>query len=122
MPIRFHVDEILVENRERRIAELERQLEEMRETVERLSAVFDVDEDNRLTIQASGIEIEADADLTLRAGANLELAAGATLDVTASTQNNNVPIATFSSIVRCDTIIATTVNGTTYTPGAGNVW
>jgi hypothetical protein len=31
-------------------------------------------------------------------------------------------MSTFSGIVQCDTIIATTVVGTTYTPGAGNVW
>jgi len=28
----------------------------------------------------------------------------------------------FSGVVQCDTLIATTVVGTTYTPGAGNIW
>ncbi len=27
-----------------------------------------------------------------------------------------------SGIVQCDTLIANTVSGTTYTPGAGNIW
>ena len=75
MPIRFIVAERLVADRDTRIAELERQVEEMRETIERLSAIFTVDDDERLTIRASGIEIEAGNDLTLQVGANLELTA-----------------------------------------------
>jgi hypothetical protein len=31
-------------------------------------------------------------------------------------------MATFSGVVQCQTLIATTVVGTSYTPGAGNVW
>jgi len=32
------------------------------------------------------------------------------------------PQATFSGIVKCETLITTTVIATNYTPGAGNVW
>lgn len=31
-------------------------------------------------------------------------------------------MAEFSGVIKCDTIIANTVNGSTYTPGAGNVY
>jgi hypothetical protein len=31
-------------------------------------------------------------------------------------------MSTFSGVVKCDTLIATTVISSTYTPGAGNIW
>jgi hypothetical protein len=34
----------------------------------------------------------------------------------------NAAMAQFSGVVQCSTLIATTVVGTNYTPGAGNVW
>jgi hypothetical protein len=44
------------------------------------------------------------------------------VNVTAPQVSVSAAMSTFSGIVQCDTIIATTVVGTTYTPGAGNVW
>jgi hypothetical protein len=34
----------------------------------------------------------------------------------------NAATSTFSGVVQCDTMIASTVVGTSYTPGAGNIW
>ena len=34
----------------------------------------------------------------------------------------DAPMAQFSGVVKCETLIATTVVGTSYTPGAGNIW
>jgi uncharacterized protein involved in type VI secretion and phage assembly len=69
---------------------------------------------NSIKLEASGITINASAKVTLNAGA--------TVDVSAGMVNVNAGMSKFSGVVQCDTIIATTVVGTTYTPGAGNIW
>jgi uncharacterized protein involved in type VI secretion and phage assembly len=69
---------------------------------------------NSIKMEASGITINASAKVTINAGA--------TVDVSAGMVNVNAGMSKFSGVVQCDTIIATTVVGTTYTPGAGNIW
>ena len=44
------------------------------------------------------------------------------LEINAATVTVNAPTATFSGVIKTDTLIANTVVATTYTPGAGNVW
>ncbi len=69
---------------------------------------------NSIKMEASGITINAAAKVTINAGA--------TVDVSASMVNVTAAMSKFSGTVKCDTLIATTVVGTTYTPGAGNIW
>jgi uncharacterized protein involved in type VI secretion and phage assembly len=69
---------------------------------------------NSLKLQTTGITIDAAAKVTINAGAQVEISAGM-VNVTAG-------MSRFSGAVQCDTLIATTVVGTTYTPGAGNIW
>jgi uncharacterized protein involved in type VI secretion and phage assembly len=69
---------------------------------------------NSIKMEASGITINASAKVTINAGA--------TVDVSASMVNVSAGMSKFSGAVQCDTLIATTVVGTTYTPGAGNIW
>jgi hypothetical protein len=121
MPVRFIIDELVAIDRENRIAELERQVQELTETLGRLTDALSVDEENQLTIRATGIEIESDADLKIEAAGNLEISAGGNLDVSAAAQTSSVAMARFSGIIQCETITATTVIGSNYTPGAGNV-
>ena len=44
------------------------------------------------------------------------------VNVSAGMVNVDSAMSSFSGVVKCDTLIATTVVATTYTPGAGNVW
>ena len=69
---------------------------------------------NSIKMETSGITINASAKVTINAGA--------TVDVSAGMVNVNAGMSKFSGVVQCDTFIATTVVGTTYTPGAGNIW
>ena len=69
---------------------------------------------NSFKMEASGITINASAKVTINAGA--------TVDVSASMVNVTAGMSKFSGVGQCDTLIATTVVGTTYTPGAGNIW
>ena len=44
------------------------------------------------------------------------------VEVSAGMVKVDAGMSKFSGVVKCDTLIATTVVGSTYTPGAGNVW
>ncbi|WP_270938359.1 phage baseplate assembly protein V [Falsiroseomonas oryzae] len=69
----------------------------------------------KLKMDAAGnVEITANARVTVNAPAQLSVSAGM-VQVDAG-------ISRFSGVVQCDTLIATSVVGTSYTPGAGNVW
>jgi uncharacterized protein involved in type VI secretion and phage assembly len=69
---------------------------------------------NSIKMEPSGITVNAAAKVTITAGAQVEVNAGM---VTV-----NAAMSKFSGVVQCDTMIATTVVGTSYTPGAGNIW
>lgn len=61
----------------------------------------------------SGIEVRTSGSVTVDAS---------TVTVNASTVTVNASMSRFSGVVQADTLIATSVVGTTYTPGAGNIW
>lgn len=69
---------------------------------------------NTITMDSSGI--------TITAAAQVKISAGATVQVDASQVTVNAGMAQFSGVVQCQTLIATSVVGTSYTPGAGNIW
>ena len=69
---------------------------------------------NSMKMETSGITINAAAKVTITAGGQVAVSAGL-VQVDAG-------MSRFSGVVQCDTLIATTVVGTTYTPGAGNIW
>lgn len=66
-------------------------------------------------IDTSGVTINAPTG-------TVQITAASGVDITAPQVSVSAAMSTFSGIVQCDTMIATTVVGTTYTPGAGNVW
>lgn len=69
---------------------------------------------NSIKLEPSGITVNAAAKVTVTAGAQVE--------VNAAQVTVNAAMSNFNGVIRCDTIIATTVVGTSYTPGAGNIW
>lgn len=68
---------------------------------------------NSVTLDASGITINAASDLTVNA---------ATATVSAATLTVNAGISTFSGVVQADTVVTNSVISSSYTPGAGNIW
>jgi hypothetical protein len=60
-----------------------------------------------------GIEVRSSGSVTVDAG---------TVTINASTVTVNASMSRFSGVVQADTVIATSVVGTSYTPGAGNIW
>lgn len=68
---------------------------------------------NSVKLEPSGITITAAAKVTVNAPQ---------VDVSAGMVKVDAAIAKFSGIVKCETLIATSVVSTSYTPGAGNIW
>jgi uncharacterized protein involved in type VI secretion and phage assembly len=66
-----------------------------------------------ITMESGGITLKTGATVTVQ---------GTRLDVTAGTVSVNSAMSTFSGMVKCDVMQATTVIASTYTPGAGNIW
>ncbi len=62
---------------------------------------------------ASGVTVTTSGKLSLTAQS---------VDISAATVNVNAAMSTFCGVVKADTVIAGSVVGTSYTPGAGNIW
>ncbi len=66
-------------------------------------------------IDSNGVTINAPT-------AQVQVTAATSMTINAPQLSVNAATATFSGIVQCQVMQATTVVATTYTPGAGNVW
>lgn len=60
--------------------------------------------------------------ITMNAAGQVKINANSTADITASVLNVHAPMAVFDGVVKCTTLIATSVVSSSYTPGAGNIW
>jgi uncharacterized protein involved in type VI secretion and phage assembly len=68
---------------------------------------------NSITLDTQGIAIQAASKVKVTAGQ---------VEVSAGMVKVDAGLAKFSGVVQCSTLIATSVVGTSYTPGAGNIW
>jgi uncharacterized protein involved in type VI secretion and phage assembly len=68
---------------------------------------------NSLEMAPSGVTLTAASALTISA---------ATLSIDCGSASVNSAMWTYSGVIQCSTIIANAVVGSSYTPGAGNVW
>ena len=68
-----------------------------------------------IKIDASGVAINAPTG-------TVSVTAASEVDITAPSLSVSAAMSSFSGIVQCQVLQATTVVATTYTPGAGNVW
>jgi uncharacterized protein involved in type VI secretion and phage assembly len=68
---------------------------------------------NSVTLATAGITVTASAKVTVNAS---------TVEINAGMVTVNAGMSKFSGVVQCDTIIANSVVGASYTPGAGNIW
>ncbi|HMV65923.1 MAG TPA: phage baseplate assembly protein V [Myxococcota bacterium] len=69
--------------------------------------------DSKVEITPGNILIQSSGTVKVQAS---------TVQVDAGSVTVNAAMSRFNGVVQADTLIATTVVGTTYTPGAGNVW
>lgn len=75
-------------------------------------AVIDV-QGTKITVTNTKVEIQASASVEVTAGE---------VKVTAGMVTIDAGMVKCSGVVKCETLIATSVVGTSYTPGAGNIW
>ena len=68
---------------------------------------------NTVTMETSGVTIQAAAKVTVQASQ---------VEVSAGMVTVNAGMSRFSGVVQCDTLISNSVISAAYTPGAGNVW
>ena len=68
---------------------------------------------NSVELAAAGVTVIAAAKVSVQA---------ATVEVTAGSVTVDSALARFSGVVQCNTLMATSVVSSSYTPGAGNVW
>lgn len=80
------------------------------------------DSGDTCTVTVGSTTIQATTTgVTITTSATIELKTS-TLTVDASSVTVNAAMSKFSGVVQCDTMIANAVVGTSYTPGAGNIW
>jgi uncharacterized protein involved in type VI secretion and phage assembly len=68
---------------------------------------------NEIELSNTGIKVNASAKVEVNAS---------TVDISAGLISVNAGMSNFSGVVKCDTLIANSVVGASYTPGAGNIW
>jgi hypothetical protein len=123
----------------------EQQLEEalaritlLEERLARLEETISVNTDGSVEITAEGqLRLVASNNLLLEAGANyielgitgVDVKSASTLNLETSTLNTqaamvrtNAAMHESSGVLRCETLITTSVVASSYSPGAGNVW
>lgn len=66
-----------------------------------------------ITIDDAGVKIQTSGKLD---------ATASSVQVSAATVKVDAAMSTFSGVVKCDVLIASSVVSSSYTPGAGNVW
>ncbi len=77
------------------------------------SITLDTGAGTTITADTSGVSINTSSTVSLQASS---------ATVSAGTVSVDSAMTTFSGVVQCQTLIATSVVSTSYTPGAGNVW
>lgn len=68
---------------------------------------------NSVKLESSGVTVRSAGTVTLE---------GSTVKISAGSVTVDAGMSTFNGVVKADTVIATSVVGTSYTPGAGNIW
>jgi uncharacterized protein involved in type VI secretion and phage assembly len=74
-----------------------------------------------LSVMDSTVVTLESAKVTIRTGGTVKVEASQ-VEVSAGMVKVDAAMSTFSGIVKCDVLQASTVVAATYTPGAGNVW
>jgi uncharacterized protein involved in type VI secretion and phage assembly len=75
----------------------------------------------KVEIEAAGATVTVAGGVSVATGGKVQVQASQ-VEVTAGQVSVDAAMSSFSGVVRCDVLQATTVIATTYTPGAGNVW
>jgi uncharacterized protein involved in type VI secretion and phage assembly len=68
---------------------------------------------NSVTLDSAGVTVETSGTITMQ---------GSSLSISAGSVSVDAGMSQFSGTARCDTLLGNAVVGSSYTPGAGNIW
>ncbi|MEM7051214.1 MAG: phage baseplate assembly protein V [Acidobacteriota bacterium] len=68
---------------------------------------------NAVTLESAGVTVQAASKVNVQAG---------TVEINAGMVTVNAGMSKFNGVVQADVVISNSVIGTSYTPGAGNIW
>ncbi len=87
-----------------------------------VTLALDQSSGGKLTLEAAGNEVTLDTNgITLKGTQKVSISASQ-IEMRATQVDVKAPMASFQSMVKAETVKATTIVATTYTTGAGNVW
>ena len=75
----------------------------------------------QLELLMGSVRVDPSGSVTISTGGRVDIQAGV-IGLSASLVNVDSGVVNCSGVVKCDSIIANTVVGSSYTPGAGNIW
>lgn len=96
-------------------------VEALRQRVNELESRIS-DLEGLISLNNGDVVISSTKSVLIQAQHTVEISAGSKFMVSASQYECNAAIAKFSGLLDCDTVKANVVMGTSYTPGAGNIW
>jgi hypothetical protein len=73
-------------------------------------------------LSSAAVNVTAGAAVTIQAGAATSIISAGPVSVTSGMVTVNAPMTTFTGVVQAQTVIATSIVASTYTPGVGNIW
>ena len=77
----------------------------------------------KITCEAAGSTVTIDGSgLAINSSAKVAINASGECNITASKMTVQTPMADFSGVVKCSSLITNSVASGSYTPGAGNIW
>lgn len=96
---------------------------------QRPDGVLELPNDTRLRMQVGnvaltldGTSVTIDGAQTIRVQGGAVQVQGSSIELSASTVKLTAALVKADGVVQCDTVVANTVVGSSYTPGAGNIW
>lgn len=75
----------------------------------------------QLATLLGGISVTPAGNVSISTGARVEIQA-AVIALSGGIVNLDSALVNCDGVVKCDTLVASTVTGASYTPGAGNIW
>ena len=102
------------DNQDTKIADLHQRVTALEQLVDKLTQFISVNQLNELVINADG-------NIFIQSNGNIQIGASI-LKVSSVKSEFSAPLTQVSGVLQTDTLIAKNVIGSSYTPGAGNIW
>jgi uncharacterized protein involved in type VI secretion and phage assembly len=76
---------------------------------------------HKVTLGPGGLTVESQGPMTIRSSGVMNIQSAGVANLTASVLSVSAPVATFSGVLQANTVVATSVVSSVYSPGLGNL-